>query len=718
MREALIAAVIAAALVIVACVLILRAWTKRHGSDAPHARPNAEMAPVPNVSPRKEHPSGRGVRVTKNAPLSTRGASKSISRRFVGLSVLVGGIFTVLAAKLFSMQVLSGEEYASDAEENLYTTVSSPAARGNIYDVKGRALVTNRTSQTVLADAEVASDNDIVRRLSAVLGVPRTIVRQRIDDAAGGAQNQRVVASDVALRDVAFISEHSDAFPGVSVDTRTIREYPYGALAAHVLGYTGTPSEEQLKTTADGRDIKSTDTVGLSGIEAYYDGLLAGDHGTRRVMIDAAGNVIDVDSQTQAQKGSDIFLNIDATVQYVADKALANTIAPRGDIGTGKGVAGAVVALDVRDGSVVAMASFPTFDPSNFTGGIPQEIWDLYTTEQSHAPLNNRAVNGQYAAASTFKAFTSMAGLHYGFADSAAIWNCQGSWDGFNTGAPQNCWDKHGHGWMNLHDGITESCDVVFYEIAKAFYDHGPERSGEISETALQDYISMYNFGQRTGIDLVNESAGRVPTPAWKAEQWRNVPSEASWRGGDYTNMIIGQGDVLVTPLQVAAAYGGIATGRIMRPQLLREVHNAKGDAVVAMEPEIIAEPDVNPGHLDFVRNALRDMILSNSQVAAMFQRAGVAAAGKSGTAEHTDRADDAWFVAYGPYDDPRYVVACIIEQGEGGSTSAAPVVAEVLGACVRAEGADPSEGTVERVAGSSGNAVALSFSHTTSRTD
>lgn len=725
MLVALIAAIAAAVLVVIACVLFLRARAKRRGQSVPHDPASDGFTPMDALNTANAgapaRPSARDVRVSHKPPLAARGASKGISRRFFGLSLVAGGIFAVLATKLFSMQVLAGERYASDAEDNLFTTVSTPAARGCIYDVKGRPLVTNRTSQTVLADAEVASDNDTLRRLSTVLGVPRNVVRQRINDAVSGAQNQRVVASDVSLRDVAFISEHADAFEGVSVETRTVREYPYGALGAHVLGYTGTPTETQLKTNTDGRDIKATDTVGLSGIEAYYDGLLAGDHGTRRVMTDAAGNIVDIESQTQAQKGSDIFLNIDATVQYAADRALANMIAPRGDIGTGKGVAGAVVALDVRDGSVVAMASFPTFDPSNFTGGIPQQIWDLYNTEQSHAPLNNRAVNGQYAAASTFKAFTSMAGLHYGFADSERIWNCQGSWDGFDTGAPQNCWDKDGHGWMNLHNGITESCDVVFYEIAKCFYDYGPDGpkyTGELSETALQDYISKYNFGKQTGIDLVNESAGRVPTPAWKAEQWRNVPSEAAWRGGDYTNMIIGQGDVLVTPLQVAAAYGGIATGKIMRPQLLREVHNARGDVVVSMELEVIAEPDVNTEHLDFVRDSLRDMILSNGQVAGYFQSAGVAAAGKSGTAEHTDRADDGWFVAYAPYDDPHYVVACIIEQGEGGSTSAAPVVAQVLGACMDAEGADASEGKIERVAGSSGNSVALSFSSTTSRTD
>ncbi len=243
-------------------------------------------------------------------------------------------------AKLWQMQVLSGQQYAEDAHENLFTDVATPAPRGCIYDASGTALVLNRLSQTVLADGDVAGNSDVVRRLSAVLGVPAPIVRKRIADAASGAQSQRVVASDVTLRDVAFITEHFEAFPGVGIETRTVREYPYGALAAHALGYTGAPSEEQLERAEEGRSILATDTIGMSGIESYYDGLLSGDHGSRRVMTDAMGNIVNVVSETAPLKGSDVYLELNAQAQYTADRLLAETIAPAGDIGTGKGVSG------------------------------------------------------------------------------------------------------------------------------------------------------------------------------------------------------------------------------------------------------------------------------------------------------------------------------------------------------------------------------------------
>ena len=260
------------------------------------------------------------------------------------------------------------------------------------------------------------------------------------------------------------------------------------------------------------------------------------------------------------------------------------------------------------------------------------------------------------------------------------------------------------------------SCDTVFYEIAKAFYDHGPNGTGEISETALQDYLTLYNFGKATGIDVSNESVGRIPTPAWKAEQWRNVPSEAQWRGGDYTNMIIGQGDVLVTPMQIAVAYGAIATGKLMKPHLLKEVRNSQGDVVYTVQPEEIGTPDVNNDHLTYVREGLRGVITDNAAVAEAFSAQGIEAAGKSGTAEHTNTEDDAWFAAYVPYDDPRYVCCCIIEQGGGGSAVAAPIVAEVLGSIMRAEAGQAED--VGRVAASSGRSVALQFSGGSGRTD
>ena len=567
----------------------------------------------------------------------------------------------------------------------------------------------------MLAEPDVIDSTDTIKRLSTVLGIPEGIVRQRINDASSGAQSQRVVASDVTLRDVAFISEHSDAFAGVSIEARTVREYPFGALAAHVLGYAGSPTDAELESKQDGRVIESGDTVGKSGVESFYDSILSGDRGDRRVMVDASGNIVHVESETSPVKGSDLYLTIDSYAQYVADRALASTIAPGGDIGTGKGVAGAVVAIDAKDGSVLVMASYPTFDPSHFTNGIPQYIWDLYNTDESEAPLVNRAVNGQYAAASTFKAFTSMAGLEYGFADDKMQWECGGSWDGFETGSPQKCWLRTGHGPLDLHDGIVNSCDVVFYEIAKAFFDHGPEGTGELSDTALQDYIKRYNFGSATGIDLDNESVGRVPTPEWKANQWRNVPAEALWVGGDYTNMVIGQGDVLITPLQLAVAYGGIATGKLMRPHLMQKITNTTDEVVLEAESEVLTEPDVNKKHLAYVRDSLHDMIRYSKSAGPEFEAIGVDAAGKSGTAEHTDRQDDAWFVAYAPFDDPRYVVTCVIEQGGGGSDVAAPIVATVLGALMNGPGEDERAGRVE---GSSGHAVELVYTEGEGRTD
>ncbi|MDO4290564.1 MAG: penicillin-binding protein 2, partial [Eggerthellaceae bacterium] len=650
MLTAVLAAVVAAVLVVavVAVVLVVRARnaTPKAGSGKKVEQLSTVgvgTSPFEKTSAAKSALAG-DVHVAPDATASTKKPADGLSGRFAGISALSVTIFGVIAARLWGMQVMSGSEYARDAESNLFTTVSTPAPRGCIYDTAGRALVTNRASQTVLADPDVVDDNDVVRRLSAVLGVPVNVVRNRINDTTAGAQSQRVVASDVRFRDVAFISEHADAFPGVSVESRTVREYPYGALCAHVLGYTGSPTEDLLASNISGRTIEATDTVGLSGVESYYDNVLAGDHGQRKVMVDAEGNVEEVVSETQPSKGSDLYLTIDAAAQYVADAKLAETIAPQGDIGTGNGVAGSVVAMDVRDGSVLVMASYPTFDPSNFTDGISQDVWDLYNTDESHAPLTNRAVNGQYAAASTYKAFTAMAGLNYGFATDSSTWVCTGSWDGFGSGDVQKCWLLSGHGTLDLHGGIVNSCDVVFYEIAKAFYDHGPNGTGELSETALQDYLAKYNFGKATGIDVANESVGRIPTPEWKAEQWRNVPSEATWRGGDYSNMIIGQGDVLITPMQLACAYGGIATGKIVKPHLLKEVRNADATPVVSAASEVVAEPDVNEEHLAYVRDALRAVITDNSGSARLFSAEGLEAAGKSGTAEHTDRPDDAWF--------------------------------------------------------------------------
>lgn len=623
----------------------------------------------------------------------------SLKSRFAAMAALAAAIFGTLYAKLFSMQILSGREYAEDSEENRFSVVSTPAPRGYIYDANGVALVKNKSSLTVLADPDVADDRDVLLRLSAVLGVPYNVIRKRVQDSSSGAQSQRVVSSNSRMRDIAFISEHADAFPGVTIETRALREYPYGALGAHALGYTGTVSEEELKNVAEGRDIKLGDDVGKGGVEATYDNLLAGDHGERKVMADSKGNIVEVVSETQPTRGSDIYLTIKGPVQYVCDRILANMIAPDGVIGSGTGTAGAIVVLDAKTGGVVAMSSYPTYAPATFTGGIPQDAWDLYNTDESYYPLMNRTISGAYPAASTYKAFTSLAALEYGFATEKTEWTCTGSWDGWNTGQPQKCWDLDGHGTLDLYGGIVNSCDPVFYEIAKNFFDNRED----VGETAMQDFIHKFRFGEYTGIDLSGEVQGRIPTPEWKAEHFKDYPEEAVWRGGDMTNMVIGQGYVLTTPLQIACAYTGVATGTIMKPHLLKEVRNTLGETVLEYQPEVITEIDVDKDDLAYVRNALRGVATDNSNIARAFAEYGIDAACKTGTAEVAGKDNYAWFATYAPYEDPQYVVATIIEQG-GSSDVTVPIGAEVLNACFACDRGDLTE--IGWVAGSTGQSV------------
>ncbi|RDB61274.1 penicillin-binding protein 2 [Gordonibacter sp. 28C] len=725
----MIAALIAAAVTLVAAiVLIVVVLVVRSRTKTPYAGQKKDVRSVGNVGVSSSlgkggHRAGGGAsapRVSSSQPAS-KAASEGLKSRFLAMGVLAAAIFGSLGAKLWSMQVLSSESYASAAQKNKFTVVPTPAPRGYIYDADGVAIVKNRSSLTVLADADVADDRDVVQRLSTVLGIPYNVVRQRIQDATSGAQSQRVVASDVRLRDVAFISEHADAFPGVAVQTRTVRDYPYGALAAHAVGYTGAVDETDLASVPDGREIELGDTVGKAGIESVYDDLLAGDHGQRTVVADAQGNVQEVASETQPSRGSDVYLTIKAPVQYVCDRALAALIAPEnGVIGTGKGCAGAVVVMDVRDGGVVALSSYPTFSPETFTGSISQDTWDLFNTDESYHPMLNRAVSGTYPAASTYKAFTGLAALAYGFADTKRTWDCGGSWDGFDTGQPQLCWNHNGHGILDFRGGVTNSCDVVFYDIGKQFFQASKSQGGSISDTAMQDEIAKYGFGKTTGIDLgAIEETGRIPTPEWRAEHFRDYPSEAVWKGGFNTNMAIGQGDVLVTPIQIAVAYGAIATGNLMKPHLLKEVRNGDGGAAASFEPVVTGTPDVKPENLAIMRDALRGVSTDNAELVTLFNRFGLdpaTVACKTGTGEVSGKEDYAWFACYAPYDDPKFVVSCVVEQGGGGSAVGAPLGIEVLAAALAADAGELTD--VAAVAGSTGKSQELKTSGSAGRTD
>lgn len=708
MLAAIIAIIVTIVVLIIAVVVVFTIRNRTKSSTASSKRMDVRSIDTVGVGARSRGRGHADARV--NAPqTSATNLSETLRSRFVAMGVLAAGIFGALTVKAWDLQINESARLQKEADENQYTTVSTPAPRGYIYDADGIELVRNRTSLTVLADAEVADDRTVVQRLSAVLGIPHNIVRKRIQDEKTGAQSQRVVASDVDLRSIAFISEHLSAFPGVTTQERSVREYPWGALAAHALGYAGTVSGEDLENPIDGAELEMGDVVGKSGVEAGYERLLAGTHGQRVVVADADGTVRRVVSETDPEKGNDIHLTIKAPVQYKIDTMLAELVAPvDGTIGTGKGDSASAVVMDVRDGSIVAMASYPTYSPEIFVGGISDDLWQLYGLDDEFKPLINRAIAGQYAAASTFKAFTGLAGLAYGFADTSRSWDCTGSWDGFNTGAPQKCWLRTGHGAIGFRGGIVESCDTVFYEIGKSFFQAGTSQGGTISDTAMQEYVEKYGFGKTTGIDIPSEVSGCIPTPEWKAEHFADYPEAQQWMGGDLTNMVIGQGDVLVTPLQMAVAYGAIATGNIMRPHLFKEARNSAGEVVVEFPAEVVSVPDVPSENLEIMRDALHGVATENESVAKLFNEKGIDAAAKTGTAEYSDgQNESAWFVCYAPYDDPKYVVACQVNHGGGGSDVAAPLGVEIMAAVLAADAGelDPTMGVV---AGSSGKYIPL----------
>ena len=617
-----------------------------------------------------------GAHQSSNSPLKDR-----LRPRYAALGVLIAGIFGSLSAKLWSMQILASDEYRTKSDENQLTTIKTPAARGRIYDTEGIVLVDNKVTPTIVADAEVAQDRSVLMRLSALTGVPYAVVRQRIQDSSGGAQAQREVSSDAKARDVAFIAEHPEAFPGVSVQQRSKRVYPYKGLAGQVLGYTGTVTDDQLGSVPAGRDYQSGDEVGQSGVELTYDGYLFGSHGAKVVVSDVDGTVHEVRSETPPAQGSDLHLTISAKVQKIAEEELEALIAPHGVIGGGTGTSGAVVAMEVDTGDVIAMASFPPFDPTHFVGGVSQDDWDRYNDKDSSgSPLLNRCIAGQYPAASTFKAFTGMAGLHYGFADSSRSWTCTGTWTGFGDAYPQKCWKLDGHGPITFRQAMVVSCDTVFYEIAKSFYD----ASSTLGMDAMADYVKEFGFGKKTGIELAGEGEGEVPTPEWKAKNWENAPEQGQWQPGDMSNMVIGQGNVIVTPLQMAVGYAGVATGKLPKPNLLKEVRNSSGEKVVGHTPEFTGEPEVSTAELDVVRDALRGVAEEDASIPALLEQYDYECACKTGTGEWAEHDGYAWFAMYAPYDKPKYVVTCVITEGGSGAVTAAPIAAKVMDGCVK----------------------------------
>lgn len=611
-------------------------------------------------------------------------AQESLQKRLTILGLLIIAVFTLLFVRLWFMQIVGGTDYREKAEDNSIQEISLEAPRGRILDRNGEVLVKNRSALTIsVVPAEMPDDGKVIERLSKLLGMGEDQIKYKIERSQAPKQRAVLIKSDVGEDIVTYVREHEREFPGVIAGTKPMREYPNGTLAAHVIGYMGEISQEQLEEK-EGKGYLAGDEIGLSGVECVYDEDLRGEVGTYCLKVDATGEAISVLAHEEPRAGLNMRLTLDKNIQAVVENALATQVEVarnRYDRESEKKYAAtgaAAVVLDPKNGEVIAMASYPTFDLNQFVGGISDKNWKELNEPENDYPLNNRAIMSQLPPGSVFKVVTAVGALVEGTFNMQSPFDCQGIFTkGEFKDYPKHCWSKHGH--INLFNGIVQSCDIVFYEIGYNFYTRQLSNDGK----PLWEYARDFQLGKPTGIDLVSEMDGRVPTPEWKREYNRENPELGVWWPGDTVNMAIGQGDLLATPLQIAYLYAGIANGgEFAKPHLMMSFEDMDGNEVEQADLETTAVIDVDEEIIGSVVQALRGVVQGKGTAAATFSGfplQQIPVAGKTGTSEIMGKQSTAWFVCFAPADDPQYVVAVAIEEGGHGGESAAPVARMIL---------------------------------------
>ncbi len=403
--------------------------------------------------------------------------------------------------------------------------------------------------------------------------------------------------------------------------------------------------------------------------------MLQGDRGRQLIEVDAAGRARRVILDSDPVAGRDVVLTIDSKVQEVTERALAQAMQDAHKDKFTKARAGAAVAIDVKTGEIIAMASLPTYDPELFLGGISQKNWQALTSKESEFPLTNRAIMAQYPAASTFKAMTGLAGLEAGFTSAGTTYDCQGKWVGMGEQWKKYCWDHSGHGAETFMEGIKDSCDTVFYEIGYRFYKDKGEK--------LQKFARRFGFGAQSGIDLPGEAKGRVPDAAWKAAYNENYPEYQQWLPGDTVNLAIGQGDLLVTPLQLLDSYAGIANGgKVMTPHVMKQVLDAQGAPVLTAQPAVAFDTKTSRRNLATMKTALVSVTEDGTGRGA-FTGFPVTVAGKTGTAQVAGKDDMASSSVSLPPRSPAMPSSSSIEEGGHGGSVAGPAARQILAACL-----------------------------------
>lgn len=595
---------------------------------------------------------------------------------------VIGGLglllFAALFFRLWSLQVVTGDKYLAEANDNRTREITVRAPRGSILDRDGNVLVDNRTSMALELDPlQIQSDPmDRRKRFTAIADVLGRDVgwlqrryREELKTNPPGSPITllRNVEDDV----VYYLQENQSSYPEVQINRVFVRRYPEGFRAAHLLGSVGEVTADDLEDPVN-QGLEPGDALGKAGIEQTYDETLRGDNGLTRIQVDSLGRIKGELQSEIPEPGDSLRLTINPDVQAAGEAALSSI-----------GLPGAFVTMDVNNGEVLGMASNPTFDPSIFTRPLSQEQVDSLWDEDQGAPMFNRAIGGAYPVGSVYKPITAIAGLDAGSITPSTVVQDNGLIeisDQIFTNA-----GSEPHGPVDLRRAMEVSSDVYFYLL-------GADMNGT---SKLQFWSRQFGIGETTGIDLPGESGGLLPTPAWRNDLFAKGETDRPWAVGDNVQLAIGQGDMQADPLQMAVAYAALGNGgSIVKPHTALRSEDAAGRVVEEYQPEINRTIEIDPVARETIMAGLNDAAQAPDGTSyGVFGGFPVPVAGKTGTAERPPNGDQSWYVVLAPYPNPKIVTAVTVEEGGFGADTAAPIALQVLSAYFNREAAAVSGG-------------------------
>lgn len=571
------------------------------------------------------------------------------------ISAVIVIVFSLLATRLWYLQILNGETYADYAKGNRIRLIPEPGLRGVIYDRNNQVLAENRPAYQLQLIREDTPDLEkTLRNVERALGIPYTALKKKVQDHRSWAKFRPIVLDeDMDYLKAMLVETYSDDFPGISVVVQSRRFYPNRRAAAHVLGYVGL-SDDEVSTLESDRRMSSM-TVGKAGVELIQNESMIGRDGGRQIEVDHLGREMKIlGKPVPSRPGQDVWLTVDIRLQRAVDEAM-------------EGKEGAVVVMNPRTGEILAMASYPAFDPNAFAGGIDVRSWKALLENPDH-PLENKSIQGVYPPGSIFKLVTAYTGLARGEINASTRHFCDGNYFVKGRTTPFRCWKKGGHGSVDVVEAIQHSCNVFFYNVGAGV---GVDRIYETSR--------LFGLGQLTQLGLPSEKMGLVPSSDWKERQFGE-----RWYAGETPSLSIGQGYLSLTPLQVLNMVNVVANGGTWhRPRLLIKA------------PAESKDLGLNPEYLRLIREGMVAVVNAPGGTAGKVRLENFTVAGKTATSqvisretlesleeeeqESKDYQNHAWFAAFAPAEDPEISMIVLVEHGGGGSRAAAPVAREIL---------------------------------------